>query len=435
MMLEDFLDISRRRSLTRLPLFKLQMYMLQGLVIAERAIAHYRQVLNELSCRDLTDEEGISADESEDDADLEDTKETKVAPSDSDEVRLLKRELYFNKMEVRALRDIADGIAWRLFDYDRAVLHELSRRPTGKHINLAGLEAELQALASYFNQQDGVAVLNDLTNFLKFGDITVRRESGEFEIVEVKSGSSGGGRVTRQRQGLTELVTVLSMDQGREIGGRAVKISSVDVQPDMFVGNLRTLLRRAETEGAAVEIVGSHLLIECFDKLAIIERKKQREQVFAILDRAKPALDKWKGDFVIRLDAQQRYAHAQNYVPLSIFPLEPLTCVRLISGAVDLDAYLNVSAVLRDLEGRGWEVVKSPLQLAKSEEALTGEVPMAVLRKRDFTTHVPATLFGRLGMEFLKPRSLALLFDATAEQRDGGGYQLVNFVGESKMWR
>jgi hypothetical protein len=103
--------------------------------------------------------------------------------------------------------------------------------------------------------------------------------------------------------------------------------------------------------------------------------------------------------------------------------------------AVDLDAYLNVSAVLRDLEGRGWEVVKSPLQLAKSEEALTGEVPMAVLRKRDFTTHVPATLFGRLGMEFLKPRSLALLFDATAEQRDGGGYQLVNFVGESKMWR
>jgi hypothetical protein len=79
--------------------------------------------------------------------------------------------------------------------------------------------------------------------------------------------------------------------------------------------------------------------------------------------------------------------------------------------------------------------VKTPDQLAESEEAKTGEAAMAVLRRGLFTISVPATLFGRLGMEFLKPRSLAQLLDAMAEQRDGGGHRLINFAGEPRMWR
>src|SRR5206468_11771950 len=141
-------------------------------------------------------------------------------------------------------------------------------------------------------------------------------------------------------------------------------------------------------------------------------------------------------DFVLFSDAQDRYAHAQNFVPLSIFPLEAKTCVRLVSGAIGLSVQLNVSAVLRELEDRGWRVVKSPFELSQTEAALSGrEVPIAVLGKGRLTTQVPATLFGRLGMEFLKPRSLAQLLDASLDQRAEGGYWFINFVGEPKMWR
>ncbi len=95
---------------------------------------------------------------------------------------------------------------------------------------------------------------------------------------------------------------------------------------------------------------------------------------------------------------------------------------------------MNVSAVLRELEDRGWTLVKSPFQLAESGEALSREVPMAVLKKGRLTMSVPAALFGRLGMEFLKPRSLAHLLEAMIEERTGGGYQFVNFAGEPQMW-
>ena len=78
--------------------------------------------------------------------------------------------------------------------------------------------------------------------------------------------------------------------------------------------------------------------------------------------------------------------------------------------------------------------MKSPFQVAQSEEALSREVPMAVLKKGRLMTSVPAALFGRLGMEFLKPRSLAHLLEAMIEERTGGGYQFVNFAGEPQMW-
>lgn len=210
-------------------------------------------------------------------------------------------------------------------------------------------------------------MLNDLTHFLKFGDVTVRRDSNEFEIIEVKAGTSGGGRVTRQRQGLNEIVSLLSKDQGREVQGTPVKISSVDIVPEMFIRNLQGLLERARIHGAAVEMVGSHLLIECIDFMAARERALEKERAFGILDRGRALMAKWKAadDFVFPCEAHQRYAHAQNYAPISICPLEPKACIRLMAGAVSLMTFVNVSAVLRELEDRGWKVGKSPFQLAQ----------------------------------------------------------------------
>lgn len=48
MALEDYLDISRRRHLTSIPLFKLQLHMLEDLITAERLISQYKQKKQEL---------------------------------------------------------------------------------------------------------------------------------------------------------------------------------------------------------------------------------------------------------------------------------------------------------------------------------------------------------------------------------------------------
>jgi hypothetical protein len=68
MMYEDYLDISRRRHLTRLPLFKLQAHMLQDLLVAERMLGQYREELKKLIGRTPSeaDEEPDTDDETDD---------------------------------------------------------------------------------------------------------------------------------------------------------------------------------------------------------------------------------------------------------------------------------------------------------------------------------------------------------------------------------
>lgn len=437
MVLEDYLDISRRRHGATIPLFKLQLHMLQDLVVAEKGVAQYKRRLKELKVAEDESEE-IAAEDANEETPRQGDAEKSEGQETSDEVKAIRRELYFLRSEIRSLRDIADGIAWRLFDCDRAALHELARRSTRPHINPEGILAELHTFASYSNERSGIAVLNDLTNFLKFGDVTVRRHSGEFEIVEVKSGTSGSGRLTRQRQGIMEVVELLSRDQGREVTGEPVRISEVQVTPEMFVGNLAGVLARAGREGAGVEIVGSHLVMDCMDFRAGAERHLEKEKVFGILERGWRVVDRWKesGDFVLVLDASERYAHAQNYAPASVLPLEPSMCVRIMAGSVALTAVLNVSAVLRGLEGRGWVVVKPPERLAaEAAEEGKSEAPIAVLRRGRLTTSLPAALVGRLGMEFLKPKSLSEMLDAVLESDGERGYSFVNLAGEREMWR
>ncbi len=133
MILEDYLHISRVRRRSPLPLFKLQMHLVQDLVLAEKAIAGYKEKRRERQANvtaGAPDKEQLEQ-----------------------EIRWIERELHFHEAEYRAIRDIADGIAWRLFDYDRAILTELANRTASKHINLEGIEAELHEFGQVFNSK------------------------------------------------------------------------------------------------------------------------------------------------------------------------------------------------------------------------------------------------------------------------------------------
>ena len=81
----------------------------------------------------------------------------------------------------RCIREIGDGIAWRLFGYDRAVLTELAHRPSGKSINIDGLAPELAEFLDVFHSREGVAILTDLTHFLKLGDLIIKRDDAHLK--------------------------------------------------------------------------------------------------------------------------------------------------------------------------------------------------------------------------------------------------------------
>lgn len=416
MVLEDYLHISLVRRQNGFPLFKLQMNLLEDLVLTEKAISAYKQERKE---RQEKLSGGVA-----DKGQLE------------DEIRGIERELHLHEAQSRAIRDIADGIAWRLFDYDRAILCEMANRPGNKHINLQGIEAELHEFGQVFNSKEGLAILNDLTHFLKLGDVTIRKDTGTFEIVEVKKGHKTSGRITRQKQDLRRTIAFFNTGKRDDEEGQII-ISELDLVPDTYHTNVRTIIERAEKTGTAVERIGDHLIIQCTDFLKANDLGLEAAE--AILPSAFDWADDWrkKGDLVLDFLSQEKYLNVRNYAPFSVFPLPETARVKLMTGAMWLIVFVNVSAVLRYIVDRGWKLVMAPHDYMEEykKSGTLGTGFAAKLSQGPLSTQVPWVWFGRLGFEFLKPRTLAEMLEAIlAGGPTEGTLSFVNLSGEPRIW-
>jgi hypothetical protein len=135
--LEDFLEISRKRMKNWTALSRLQLHMIEELLIQEAAVKHYKARLAEL--------------------------EGHVTPANADESRTreikhVKTELHFYRRYANAVRVIGDGIAWRALGYDRAVTRALSEHATKQTIAAEGTLQELHEWLGHFERGTGLAI-------------------------------------------------------------------------------------------------------------------------------------------------------------------------------------------------------------------------------------------------------------------------------------
>lgn len=415
MILEDFLHISSVRRNNPLPLFRLQISLLQDLLISEKAIAENKKRREERQNEIVTN------------------------PSNKEkleeEIKVIEQETFPYKADCRAIRDISDGIAWRLFDYDRAVLTEIANRPGTKHINIEGLEAEMHEFGRVFKSEEGIAIFNDLTNFLKLGDVTIRKNEGTFEFIEVKTGHKTSNRITRQRQGLRRAVTFFNTGERNDEEGTSV-ISELDVRPETYHNVISAIIRRAEKNGAAVEKIGDHLIVECADFTKL--KEIPIEAMKAITEGSRSWVEGWKkqNDFFLWCFFHERQAYIRNYAPLSIFPLSEPSRIKLMTNALMLNCCVNYSEVLRYFERRGWRILTSPMDP-------TGEVelekmpsgPFATITKGRLIIEVAWSMMGQLGFEFFKPRTLVDIFESMlATGQTPIEFKHISLKGEPEIW-
>ena len=116
-------------------------------------------------------------------------REHEVKPPDKieEQIEFMKSDIFFHDLMIVALKEIIDGIVWRYFEYNRALLYILADKGTRSPVRPdKGLINTMYELAQVFTNPGEAAILNDITNFLKVGDLTTIKSGGTIEFVEEK---------------------------------------------------------------------------------------------------------------------------------------------------------------------------------------------------------------------------------------------------------
>lgn len=310
--------------------------------------------------------------------------------------------LQFHRTRANCVRQIGDGIAWRAFGYDRAVMRLLSQRATKQHMSAEGTVHELQEWARTFDGNEGIAILNAVTNVLAVGDITVAKQDGSGEIIEVKSSKGKSRRVTRQKQKMREVVKLLNFGRG-EIEAKELTILRFDTSPENDLKALLDLLDRASNEGWSAARINDCCYVECIN-MAALKSSKDIIANFEASRAAETTTFLTDGDYVSELTSLDILAFTPNCMPFSIFPFPPKRCIELMTGIASFKSFFNVSAFFRALQRSGWTFNRGPDQIAAESGGFATPVDtVGEVEKDGLRITIPPGYITKMKIEMLRP--------------------------------
>jgi hypothetical protein len=342
-------------------------------------------------------------------------------------------ELFVADRIARQLRSVGDALAWRCYGFDRAPLIALSANsPPGPLVGKTGLEAELGAAEAAVRERGTFALLHDLTNTLRIGDLTEFTENGP-RVHEVKLTPSGqnDARAARQRQRLRQAIAAVN-DGGplRADGTRLVRSS---IPLSTHLGRLEDIIRRASRERFVVEPLEDQMVLSvlCVDSPelatgagesqieAYVDAREQRAFKAAGLDTVEPHL------VVHALD--QRDASAA-IAPYSIFPVAPDLCAGLVTDRIAISITLGGPRLRAEFTRRGW-ATHWPRSGGRPSDA---EVLLATKDNFTLTMHPTALVQALVEQHEVRTFVGAFIDSATTA---GEGSALLAFGSEHLVWR
>jgi hypothetical protein len=425
---EDYLYISRKRLSNKLAIFKLQLHILQDILTNINGIDKYK-----VQQKQLEREKG----------------EKEISEVDFNaQMESVKSEIFALELVNTALKEIVDGIAWRYLNYDRAVLYLLADKEPVSPIRVdEGFESNIHEFADAFLVPEQSAIINDITNFLRVGDVTIIKENGDIELVEVKNRKKRGSRITRQKRRMEELVELFNTGIANYDGKKLI-IHTSKVRQKNYLSTLLESIKKTRTRGFHSELIGEHAILEVADFEAMSKRSAAFEEFKQYLEtRHRTVKDKWKerGDIVIPFFFTEKLNYARNYVPFSIFPFDHEICTDILMGRIMVNVQINYSEIIRILDKHGWKTIdnlftkiqesKNDVELAKLRQQSLES--FLTVRKGPIAVDLAPGKLGRLHFELLSPK---VIIDELEEKLSGGpreGYDfsLTNYSDGDRIWR
>jgi len=402
-LIEDYLHVLRKRRNHKYILSKLQLNLLTDIVTHGKHIDWYKNHI-----KDETDKEKIE---------------------------LLESRLMASETAITALKDLADGLVWRILKYDRPILYILSLKDApGRLKPHEGIVSELDEWANCFDKKGTTGIFNAITNFLQVGDVTSVSDDGDIEFIEVKKSSPkrAGGRLARQKKQMEETVTFLNTGNGA-IDNNVIDVIDLDLNYKFHLKELNKALLNAKSRGVSFLNINNYLLIRCtdFDKISNAE-----EAISYFEEAQKPIIQQWKPeDKTMDFHSVERNDFSRNFAPLSIFPFNEELCADIMLGRLLISYTVNYSLIVRLFKQSGWEILYDIT--ADQQKAPSADSSFLKVRKEGFVSEIPLSFIGRIVFETLDHKvfieQLELLRRLTTKEKKPLNY-IIRYKNEEKIW-
>lgn len=315
---------------------------------------------------------------------------------------------------IRVLKWIMDGVALRLLKFDSNAYRVLSEsRNPGQQFNKAGLNFEVQKLDEIFAQGE-IAILNDITNFLRLGDITkIDYKNHKIKLIECKynRGKSYTGKNNPNKKTISaqekkmmeaeEMVNTYTPVPKKKGKGQ---MTVVPFKACTFLNKLKSEIKKAYRDGQAFCKID-----ECV-KLRIFY-KRDFDKVYEILKaECFQTTDEvfLFSNFDTFLDKEGEFFH--TVFPFSVLKLPINMVLDLMLGHLFVVIEFNFTSFYLKFESLGYEIIKSApnktpsvgeMMSKKTSPLELSPIPSVTLKKNDRTTTLPDTFVARIVFEFI----------------------------------
>lgn len=283
---------------------------------------------------------------------------------------------FSSKQFIRIFKSIYDGLVYRKLKFD----HPFLRYGAEHHSPLNSVKSEtlvktLNFLDKYSQNNEGYILVNDLSNFLRMGDFLKITNEG-IQINEIKEDFSKVLNIDSfqgkepNKQFKNKIIPAHDILNNRIIktndpSNTEIRIKDVNFTVKTYFPELSRLLNKLDTDYFAEIQIDDYLVIRGFNMLKVMDRAKTNNSEmlgFFTKNLEFPKLQGWNNNYILTVSNYFYFTFdglgnfARNVMPLSNYPIKDEHILDLMLGRKVLVGWINIEAIKKHLERRGWEV-------------------------------------------------------------------------------
>lgn len=413
--IEDYIEISRKRKNNKLAMFYLQKNLIESIHVCEGSIKLFIEILNE-------------------------PEKAKNHTSEKFEVNDIliqhwKKELYINIILARAFKYIGDGILWRALKYDYALISALSYIDDPGPLKIdQGFINELYEFGNcIYDSEVKEFVFHGITNFGRIGDMTTISKDDKIEFVEIKSSDKQHGkrfkdRVDKQNERLKKLTEYANERKGF-IEENKIIIIDIDEKPKTNLNKIKRVLYKSKERGFSGSKINELLDIIVINLLDSIDSNKS----ISFQTDFQKSLRENKKDIIRQFSSIDYLEFSKIKNPITIFPFASDIIADILVGKIIIEYYFNFTKLFNEITKDGWNVNESIFLKNKIDPKKDYFFQMT---KNEITIDVPSKVINMLIFELYSLESILKIFNIYLSNPEYSGKNVMfRFMNEESIWK